>query len=228
MKSPASVDRVIRFSQGLALVVYPSVMIVVFALHFRRLDDFLKFRTSYNPIEPARMVAALMAAGENRPILHDPHMLAYLELPLFLLCVFGLYDLGRRIRPVLALVGFAGAITGTIYLGGLFGSWASFSSIGLVDPRYADGATAAFAALTAPRGAFLITRSLAKLAMIGMGVQALALVRGRVVPAWAPLAVAAGCGVTLLFWDLDNWMLLGSVLMLIGFLPMRARLLEAS
>jgi hypothetical protein len=30
----------------------------------------------------------------------------------------------------------------------------------------------------------------------------------------------------LAFWDLDNWMLIGSVLLLIGFLPMRKALLQ--
>jgi hypothetical protein len=40
--------------------------------------------------------------------------------------------------------------------------------------------------------------------------------------------VVAGSGLFLAFWDLDNWMLIGSALILIGFIPMRQALLQST
>jgi hypothetical protein len=224
--SKSSVERLIRLSQAWALVVLPSLLILVFALHFRRLSDFFEFHMAYTPRPAESTVRALVRIGESRLVLHDPHMLAYLGLPLFLLVAFGLYALGRRVRPLASLIGIALTTIGTIYIAGLFSAWTAFFGIGLVDPQYLEGATAAFAALTAPRGALLITTSLAKLSMIGIGFQSLVLLRTRTVPSWSPILIACGCALFLAFWDLDNWMLIGSALVLAGFIPMRSRLLQ--
>jgi len=71
----------------------------------------------------------------------------------------------------------------------------------------------------------LITTSLAKLSIVGLGLQALALLGTGTVPKWSPIAAAVGCALFLVFWDLDNWMLIGCLLILAGFIPMlRARL----
>ena len=105
--------------------------------------------------------------------------------------------------------------------------WTAFyRGIGLVDSSNLAGATATFTALTTPQGAFLVTTILAKLTMVGLAVQTLNLVGARVAPLWAIVSVVLGCSLFLLFWDLDNWMLIGTLLMAIGFLPMRGSLLR--
>jgi hypothetical protein len=81
--------------------------------------------------------------------------------------------------------------------------------------------------MTTPQGAFLVTTTLAKLTMVGLAAQALVMLGTRVVPAWSVLCVAAGCLFFLAFWDLDNWMMIGMLLMLAGFVRMRSALLEA-
>lgn len=221
------VDGFVRRAQGYALGALPVLFVMVFALHFRHWRDFFTFRLSY-VARPARdTVTALIALGGRRPVLHDPHMLGYLGLPLFLLTAFGLYRLGRTVRPRLALLGVALSATGAIYLGGLFGSWTAFFGIGMVDPAYTDGAIASFAVLTAPHGALLVSMVLSKMAIIGLVVQALALFGTGVVPRWSSAVAAIGCVLIVLFWDLDNWMLIGSVLMLAGFVPMSRRLVAS-
>jgi hypothetical protein len=154
--------------------------------------------------------------------------MAYLALPLFLLCNAALYALGRRVRPRASLIAMAIAVTGAIYLGGLFGMWAAFyRGLGDVDPRFAEGATATFAAMSANQGALLLTTTLAKLAFVGMALQALVLIGTRTVPNASPVLVTLGCSVFLCFWDLDNWMLIGALLLLAGLIPLRARLGDA-
>ncbi len=224
MQTPHT-DRFIRKAQAWALVILPSILILVFAMHFRSVARFFVFRLHYEPRPADAVVRGLIAAGNKAPLIHDPHIIGYLALPFFTLCAFGLYELGRRVRPVAAAVGLALTMTGTIYLGGLFGMWTAFySGIRGIDPRFVDGAIATFAAQTAPEGAFLLTTSLAKLALIGLGVQILVLWNIRTVAHWAVMVATLGCALIVGFWDLDNWMLIGAALMLVGFMPMKSRL----
>jgi len=85
-----------------------------------------------------------------------------------------------------------------------------------VDPHHVDGAIAAFAALTAQHGAFLLTTTLAKLAFVGLALQGLVLWRRDVRTRTASACIVAGSALFLAFWDLDNWMLIGSLLLLAG------------
>jgi hypothetical protein len=210
-----------------ALLVFPCAFIIVFIMHFRRLAKFFEFHTSYVPAPPDLLVAALIAGHNRWPLIHDPHMIGYLALPVIPLCAFALYLLGQRARPVASVITLMITIAGTIYMGGVFGMWTAFyRGLGLVDPAYQVGATATFAAMTAPQGAFLVTTWLAKLVMVGIGAQALTLLGTRVTPAWSIMSVVLGCAIFLAFWDLDNWMLIATVLILIGFLPMRKALLK--
>lgn len=225
MSDAARIDRLARAAQRFALLVLPGLLVAVFVLHFHGATDFFHFRWHYTPRPPTLVVPALIAGGNRAPLIHDPHVLAYLALPLFLLCAFGLHALGRRVRPLASLGAMAISVTGVIYLGGLFGMWAAFyRGLGDVDPRYLEGATATFAAMSASKGAFLLTTSLAKLTFIGLGLQGLVLVGSRQVPLWSALSIALGSALFLVFWDLDNWMLIGAVCLLIGFMAVRARL----
>lgn len=217
----------IRRILAAALMIWPGLFILVFLMHFRRLSDFTHFRLHYVQVPPERTVAALIAAHNRWPMIHDPHMLGYLALPLLPMCAFALYMLGRATRPVASAVAMMVTVTGTIYLGGVFGMWtAFFRGIGLVDPVHQEGAIATFTALTTPQGAFLVTTTLAKLALIGLAIQALVLLGRKGVPLWSIACVVLGCALFLVFWDLDNWMLIGDSLLLIGFLPMRKTLLQ--
>jgi hypothetical protein len=220
-------DRLVRRAQSAALIAMPALLILVFTLHFHRFSDFLVFRLRYTPREPRDVVSMLIAAANRWPMVHDPHLLAYLALPLFLLCAFGLFRLGRVRRPLTAGLGLAVTATGIVYLGGLFGMWtALFRGFGAVDPRHLEGAIASYAALTAPQGAFELTTVLSRLAFIGLPLQMAALLRTRVVPDYSIALVAAGSALIAVFADLDNWMLMGTVLMLAGFVPAARRLRE--
>ncbi|MBV8207659.1 MAG: hypothetical protein JO041_12765 [Acidobacteria bacterium] len=216
----------VRRALAAALLLFPCLFVLVFLMHFRHPGDFFHFRLHYEPLPPERVVKSLIRAGNRRPLVHDPHVIGYLSLPFIPLCSFALYVVGRSARPLASAVTMVVTVTGTIYLGGVFGMWTAFyRGLGLVDPTYTEGAIATFKAMTANQGAFLLTTSLAKLAMIGLGAQALTLA-GRI-PGWAIACIVLGAGLFLAFWDLDNWMTLGMLLFFAGFLPIRRELLRA-
>ena len=214
-----------RHASALAMFLFPLLFIAVFVMHFRHPSDFFQFHLHYVPRDPARVVTGLIEAQNRWPLFADPHMLAYCGLPLLPLCAYALYTLGRKQRPLWSGVGLFMTVSGTIYLGGIFGMWTAFyRGLGNVDPQYTAGAIATFQGMTAPHGAFLLTTTLGKLAMAGLALQALALLGLSAMPKWAIGCVVAGAVLFLLFWDLDNWMLIGMALILTGLVPALQRL----
>jgi hypothetical protein len=214
----------IRRTLAFAVFGFPCLFVLVFLMHFHHGIDFFHFRLHYVPRDPTRVVTALIAAQNRWPMVHDPHILGYLALPLLQLCAFALYSVGRTRRPVSSALAMMTTLAGTIYLGGVFGMWTAFyRGLGLVDPSQTEGAIATFKAMTTNQGAFLMTTTLAKLALIGLAAQGLTLL--GCIPRWAVACIVAGAVLFLLFWDLDNWMTIGTLLMLAGFVPVRRALL---
>ena len=215
-----SVDRFIRRSQAAALVGLPVLWLLMFALHFRSPSEFFVLRMRYVPVPAAEKVAHLIAAQNRWPMIHDPHMLGYLGLPILVLAAFGRYFVGRSTRPALAALGVSMTVTGAIFCGGVMGLFtAVVRGLGDVDARFTDGAVATYVAVTAERGAYGLTRTLAELALLGLAVQSLAIWKGANVPLWATIASLLGCLLFLGFWDVDNIMFVGSLCLLAGFIP---------
>jgi hypothetical protein len=224
-----STDRYIRRAQAFALIALPATWLLMFALHFRRLADFFELHARYVPVPAGDKVTRLIQARNHWPMIHDPHLLGYLTLPLLVLGAFGLYAVGRRVHPRLAALGISLTVTGSIFLGGVFGLFTALTrGLGDVDPRYVDGAIATYTAVTADHEAYGMTRRLAMLAMLGMVVQALALWRASSVPRWSPISIVAGGALFLSFWDVDNMMFAGAVCMLAGFVPIARSLRQSA
>jgi hypothetical protein len=223
-RTTAQTDDPIRRALAAALLIFPCLFVLVFLMHFRRPADFFHFRLHYVPRAPEQVVTMLVRAQNRWPMVHDPHILGYMTLPLIPLCAFAMHLIARARRPLASAVSMVVTVTGTIYLGGIFGMWTAFyRGLGLVDPSQTEGAIATFKAMTTNQGAFWLTTTLGKLAMIGLAAQALTL-SGRI-KAWAVACIATGAILFLLFWDLDNWMMIGTLLMLVGFIPVRRALL---
>ena len=222
---PETTKDPIRRVLAAALLAFPCLFILVFLMHFRHPADFFHFHSQYVPRAPEQTVAALIRAQNRWPLVHDPHVIGYLALPLIPLCAFAMYTVGSGKRPVASAVTMMITVTGTIYLGGILGMWTAFyRGLGLVDPSQTEGAIATFKAMTTNQGAFLLTTTLGKLAMIGLAAQGLTLT-GRI-KGWAVACIVTGAGLFLLFWDLDNWMTIATLLMLAGFIPVRRTLLR--
>jgi hypothetical protein len=208
-----------RNSRLYVMMICPVLFLIVFMMHFRNASDFFHFRLHYVPRDPTEVVTALVRAQNHWPMVRDPHILGFLALPFLLLTGYGLYRVSRSQRPRLSAVAMFVTAAGTIYLGGVFGMWTAFyRGLGEVDPRSLDGAIATFRGMTEPQGAFLMTTTLAKLAIIGLAAQSLVLWGLPNVKRSAVVMIALGCTLFVVFWDLDNWMLIGMMLMAGGFL----------
>jgi len=132
------------------MFLFPLLFIAVFLMHFQHPSDFFHFRLHYTPRDQVRVVTSLVSAQNRWPMFADPHMLGYLGLPLLPLCGYALYTLGRAKRPLLSGIALFVTVSGTIFLGGIFGMWTAFyRGLGNVDPQYTAGAIATFQGMTA-------------------------------------------------------------------------------
>ncbi len=198
-------------------LLLPLLLVLVFVMHLRSIPQFLDFKTSYTPAPPSAVVHWLAGSAAQPGLRVDAHVIAYLALPLFLLSARSLHRVARERRPRASAFAFAVTAIGTIYLGGLFGMWTAFyDGLAHLDPRDADGAVATFAAMSAPRGAFLLTTTLAKLAFVGFTLQGLVLWDRTIASRVAAACLVLGSALFLAFWDLDNWMLVGSLVLAVG------------
>src|ERR1700685_772651 len=138
---PETTKDPIRRVLAAALLAFPCLFILVFLMHFRHPADFFHFHSQYVPRAPEQTVAALIRAQNRWPLVHDPHVIGYLALPLIPLCAFAMYTVGSGKRPVASAVTMMITVTGTIYLGGILGMWTAFyRGLGLVDPSQTEGA----------------------------------------------------------------------------------------
>ena len=219
--------RLVRRAGAGAMLWFPALFMVVFVMHHRSLQQFFTFRLRFTPPDAERMVSRLIEIGRARAVVHDPHVLGYLSMPVFLACVLSVARLLWTRTPGIALVGGTLGAIGSIYLGSLFGTWSAFFAIGNVPPEHLAGATAAWKALTEMQGVLALTTLLSRLAIVSLVVLAAGLWRSRVVARWSPLLIAAGSLLILAFADLDNWMFLGSSLIFIGMIPVRRAILNS-
>lgn len=220
-------DHCIRTAQAYALMTLPVSWLAMLVLHFRSLAGFFTWRLRYEPAPADHKVVALLSGAGRHPMFHDPHWIGYLSIPVLALGAFGLYALGRTSRAGAAALGLSLTVIGCIFLGGVFGLITGLDhGMADVDPRHLEGAIAVYTAVTSDHGAYGITRMLAELTVVGLAVQAAALWGAPRIPRWAPITVCVGCALFLAFWDIDNLMLIGTLCLMAGFVPM-ARSLNA-
>lgn len=214
-----------RMAGGIILVLFPLALMLAFALHFDTVSEFFEFKLRYEPNTAGEFMATLSDPNEASQYT-VAHGVGYLSLPLLVGTGLCLGYILFKTKPWTAIVGTSLACTGAIYMGGVFGSWLSFAAIGNVASDQIQGAIPALEALTEMQGPLLLTSMLSALSLVGLIVLAVGLFLGRVVPRWSAALIFIGNLLIMVFTDLDNWMFIGALLMLLGMAPISWRLLK--
>jgi hypothetical protein len=220
-----TVKKIMRIAGGISLVMLPLMLMVAFSLHFDSLSDFFVFKLRYEPRTASEFMSTLRNPTELRQYT-TAHWVGYLNLPLLISTALCLAYILFEKRPWLALVGASLTCIGAIFMGGVFGSWLSFAAIGNVTTDQVQGAIPALEALTTMQGALLFTSILSALSLLGIMVLAVGLFFSRIVPKWSAILIFIGNLTILVFMDLDNLMLIGAFVMLLGMLPTSLKLLK--
>lgn len=218
----------LEFLGSLVLLLFPLLLIIAFGLHFETVADFFVFELRYQPSSASDFMAVLTDSAARTRLYTGPHMVGYLALPLFIGAALFLSSILFNRRPWVATIGATLTCIGTVYMGGVFGSWLSFAAVGNVAPDQVAGATAALEALTEMQGPMLLTTMLSSLSLLGFMVLAGGLFFTDLAPKWSPALIFLGNLTIFVFTDLDNWMMIGAFMMLVGCLPISLSKLTVS
>jgi hypothetical protein len=206
------------------LSLYPVLAILGFVLHFHSVHSFFNFTFVRPPYDSGHLFDALVAGRGHGFIM--AHVVVYLAVPFLLVTTLVLAGYLFHANPFLAFLGAAIGIIGCIAMAGVVSSWLSFASIGGVHPEFYDGARAALAELTKKEGFLLWNTGFSYLGFIGLIVLAAGLTMTRQFPLRNMVCVLVGSLLFVFFMDMDNWMLIGTILLGIGLLPVIRKLLE--
>ena len=215
-----------RIAGSLSLIALPLLLAAVFVLHFTSLSDFLSFKFSKPPYSAERLLQTLTGPDGGFRFYTLPHLIGYLALPLFISTSLTLAQATFRQTPWHAVIGAALTCFGVIFLGGVFGAWLSFAAIANVPAGEAGNLLAALKALTTMRGSLMLSSALSALTFLGMIVLGFGLYQSRIIPRCFAALFILGNVLILVFMDLDNWMFIGALFMLIGMLPLSMRLIR--
>lgn len=210
---------------SVAFAVVPLVLAISYVLHFLgefTPRDLLRIRLTYVQPPPERFMELFRSASVVDFLL--PHLLIYLALPLTIPATLAFAAHLARRRPVLAALGTLAALTGTIFMGGIFGMWLALPALGSLRPDQVQGAIPALAALIQYPPMLKLTMVLASLSIIGVAVLAAGMLVTGAIPRWQAGLILAGNATILVFMDIDNLMLVGALAWFVGALPLvRAR-----
>jgi hypothetical protein len=206
---------------AVASILFPISLIIAFSMHFMGefgFKDFFNFEFSYTQPSAERFME--LFKSERLLDFALPHALVYLTLPLL---TFSVFFLGKQLfesMPKLATIGVVSTITGTIFMGGIFGSWLSFMAITNVNPDQVAGIIPAIEALIQSKTFLAMTGILVGFSLIGFLIISAGLFYKNIIPRWQSSFIFIGNLMIILFMDLDNLMLIGSMLWFIGILPL--------
>lgn len=205
-----------------SLILFPLLAILAFVLHFHSVHAFFDFRWQRPPYDAGKLFDALTGGRGHGFML--AHTIVYLSIPFLLVTTILLSWYLFQTDPGLASLGAATGIIGCLAMAGVVSSWLSYTAVSHVSPEYYEGARAALIELTRKQGFFQWNTGCSYLAFIGLILLAAGLWIKRQFPAGYMSCIIAGATLFLFFMDMDNWMILGTILLSIGLFPVIRRL----
>jgi hypothetical protein len=207
---------------ALALLLFPCLSLLAFAMHFRSLGAFFYFTWSRPPYNAEKLFNALVSGRGHWFFI--AHFVVYLAVPFLLVGILVLaWYLFRQYR-LAAFLGAALGVTGCLAMAGVVASWLSFAAVGRVHPEYYDGARAALVELTRMTGILQWNSVGSYLIFVGFMILSTGLFVSRQFPRANMIGIFLGSLLFMLFMDMDNWMFIGTILLFIGLLPVIKRL----
>lgn len=209
---------IIRKTLATSMLIFPSILLLAFIMHFRSIGDFLNFKWQKKAIyDSDGLFDELLKTGGGGFI--HAHAVAYLSAPFMILTILCLGYLLYPEKPILSFVGVSVGIIGSVFMAGVFASWLSFTAITRVEPQNYIGAKAALTELVRMTGVLKAITSLSFLSLIGIIILCIGFLTTKLLPKWSPISILIGCTIISIFMDLDNWMLIGSIFILAGLIP---------
>jgi hypothetical protein len=207
---------------ALALLLFPLLCILGFLLHFHSLHGFFHFTWARPPYNAERLFDALVSGRGHGFFI--AHIIVYAAVPFLLVTVLVLSWYLFPHSPWAAVLGAILGVLGSLALAGVVSSWLSFAAVGKVHPEFYDGARAALVELTNMQGILQWNSIGSYCIFAGLIILAAGLLVNRQFPRWSMICIILGSLLFFFFMDMDNWMLIATILLGIGLLPFITRL----
>lgn len=221
-------EKTMRVLGSLSLLALPLLLAVTFLLHFSTLSEFVDFKLVKPTYSADRLLQTLTGPDGGFRRFTLPHIVGYLALPLFISAsLYIAYVLFNK-APWHALIGAALTCLGVVFMGGVFGAWLSFAAVGHVPVEESSTLLPVLKELTSMQGSLMLSSALSSLTFLGMIMLGFGLYFGRIVPRWSAISFVLGNILILAFIDLDNWMFIGALFMLVGLFPLGIKGLRSS
>jgi len=166
---------------AISLIFFPFALIVSFGMHhFGEFThaDLLTIKYTYQP--PERFMEMFMSKSPVDFVL--PHLIIYLALPLAVSSVLYLGSFLYEKKHWMSITGISVVIIRIIFMGGVFGSWLSFSANGNIHANHESSTVPVIWELVRPHGMLMMTSLLAGLCIIGFMVITAVLIYTRTIP----------------------------------------------
>jgi hypothetical protein len=212
----------LKKTAAVVLLVFPAIMMLAFVMHFSSFHSFFNFRLSRDVYDAGKLFDVLVGARGHGFIM--AHFVAVISVPLFFMTMMILGSLLYPDKPLMATIGVIIGVVGCTAMAAVFGAWLSFTGIATVDKSDYAGARIAFIELVRMKGALKIFTSLSNLCFISIVILATGLIWAKKFDLWRMLCIIVGAILFIIFMDMDNWMFIGSFLLLLGFMLISRKL----
>lgn len=224
-----AVRTVLRLAGSVSLLLAPLGVAIGWTLNYRSVGDFFTFgfsspyTSSGKSSSAEQFVATITGPDGGFRSLLLPHYFVYAAMPVFIAAALFLASVLFRSSPWHAVIGSALTTVGAVYFIGVLGAWLAFPALADVPAEQIPNVLPMVRALTAMGGVLMVSTTLSILVFVGLIVLACALFRARIVARWSAGLIIVGNIVILAFAGTENWMVLGSLAMLVGLVPLAVK-----
>ena len=198
-----------KYAGAISMLLAPLLSFLGWALSHDSLGSFLHLTLSW----VANDATVNFTAGSDPSLIFRyyllPHYFIYASMPVYIgLSIAVSYVLYKR-APWHSFIGFMLSTIGAVYFIGVLGAFLS-APIGTVQMT----------------SILKISFGLCLLVFIGNIIQGFGLLKNKLTPRWASLCFINGNILILVFPGVENWMAIGSLLMMVGLVPLASSYLK--
>ncbi len=188
---------------GISLILAPFLTFTGWSISHDSISSFLNFNLLYKDTNGT----IHLTANSNPTLVFRyyllPHYFIYVSMPLYIALILTLMNVTYRKTPWCSFIGAILSVIGSVYFIGVLGAY-----------------------LSNPIGSVILTNilkvsfALCILVFMGNILLGISLYKTRIIPRWAASLFIIGNLLILVFPGVENWMALGSLLMIIAMVPL--------
>jgi len=201
--------RFIKIVGGLSLIIAPLLTLIGWTIAHDSIGSFFNFNFTWTPTDGTTKLTSSSDSVMLFRYYLLPHYFIYSAFPFYIgLALALMYKLYKK-APWHSFIGVILSIIGAVYFIGVLGAFLSIP-MGTVNMT----------------NILKISFALCILVFVGNIVQGFAFLKTNILAKWQSILFIAGNFLILIFPGTENWMALGSLLMLIALLPLSMKILK--